>query len=803
MPSTNKYLRLTIGSKQVQISDPEQLPISIDYALEDPENFQNKSAAQALGINVPATLLNDIAGNTFRNTDIMDLTDGNAFRSNQRFVLDENGYEIMIGKAMLKSATHDSLPKDYSYDLYGDNADWVVDMQDATLFDFLQHINFDFTKEGIIASWNYDGTDPDLPYVFAPVRYRQPMGGSFVDSNNVAQVIDDNMRPVYMKPSLSKYWILFWGFKKFGYRISSGFLDSEYFRRQVMPWTWGNFLGSDGTLLDTHKFQAKSERDIYYSAPNGHHTFFWDLKVTTINFQNTPGDYVYDAPNAEMKWNYNSPDYGPLEAGFHLQIDMNARPIGWASATTIEVFWYKNGVQQGDPETIVHISDTSLIPGLGGQSDRDIKNVYFKPLVQLGDIISAKVFVDATSSKLGHYNMTANVLAFEIEYFSTPIGGKINFQNFIGFKKYKFLDFFRGVIDEFNLSLNTDPVNKIVYIEPTHAYSITDDPTDTNPGYFVDDFIEWNGKEDLSKEWKMNNFSDYNRELTFKYKDDSNDGILKLIQDRNINTVATGKYVFPERFTKGTTKVENRFFAATMHYDVDQWKTLGTEDNAGIAPQMVCMVPENVSNTSNSASDNTFTPKSCYYAGLVTGVGAWRFDKNILFGDNGIRQEFPYMFAVNYKPGGENDPIFSYSDEKISDGAGGFVIGKGLLKRFYWQRLAIMRNGQWYNTWFRLKNVDVSGQLHREYISYKGHRWELIQISGYKPLQEGSTTCLLRRWAPIAVTDYDNTYPSADNVLATNVITLPNPNQDTPTDTYLLDLVYAQLKCLTSDIPTL
>ena len=51
------------------------------------------------------------------------------------------------------------------------------------------------------------------------------------------------------------------------------------------------------------------------------------------------------------------------------------------------------------------------------------------------------------------------------------------------------------------------------------------------------------------------------------------------------------------------------------------------------------------------------------------------------------------MFAVNYKPGGENDPILSYSDEKIGN-EGNYIVGKGLIKRFFWQRLAIMNDGR-------------------------------------------------------------------------------------------------------------
>ncbi len=170
--------------------------------------------------------------------------------------------------------------------------------------------------------------------------------------------------------------------------------------------------------------------------------------------------------------------------------------------------------------------------------------------------------------------------------------------------------------------------------------------------------------------------------------------------------------------------------------------------------------------------------KSCYYKWLVAGVGTWKIDGE-------VSQQFPFMFSVNYKDGGELDPVLSYSDEKIKSGAG-FVIGRGLLKRFYWQRLAIMRNGQWYNTWFRLNSNDVAN-LHREYKSYAGQKWELIQIKGYRPLQPQSTAVLMRKWAPVSATDFANTFPGADNVLTNTSV---NP----------LDIKYAPLKCLVSDI---
>lgn len=281
-------------------------------------------------------------------------------------------------------------------------------------------------------------------------------------------------------------------------------------------------------------------------------------------------------------------------------------------------------------------------------------------------------------------------MEFKIDYFRIPPGGNIYFDNYLGFQKYKFLDFLRGVTDEFNLSFQTDSINKVVLIEPTHDYALNDDFAQKEPGYFSDNYLKWDEKRDLEKVSTVELFNDYDRELTFKYKEDTSDGLYKLIKDRYITELACGKYVFPERFKSGSKPFENRFFGVTMHYEAQQFKNI-----TNVSPQMVCLVPENISNTSSGEAGKTFLPKSCYYKGLVSGVGGWKY--------NGVNKtQYPFMFAVNYKDGGHNDPVLSYSDENING-----VIGKGLLKRFFWQRLAIMRNGQYMNECFKLNNIDI------------------------------------------------------------------------------------------------
>lgn len=742
----SKYIRVAVDDQELDLPPIEELAISISYKLEDPENFQSKKSSEAFDMVFPATTNNQQIANAFHNPDVEDLTTAEIFRSNRAGYIEANGYELLIGKAFLHSAKHDRMPLDYEYSFYGNNADWLIDLRESTLFDFLKHLQFTFTKANIVASWQFDGNDETLPYVFAPVRYGLPMD-DYVPSVGLPQS-DRNMKPEYMRPALSKYWILYWGFKSLGYKIESDFLDTEYFRRQVMPWTWGNFLFSEGTRLNTLDFLAKGTQIV--EKLNEDFTSYWDVMASNDSIDGAfDNNGVYTYVNPEMKWTYLPAfSYGPLDAHFYFNMSITAVATA-NSDVEARIQWFKNGVR-----VINNINDngngTLLLlleaPTIGRRDYIGVVEDFFNATVDPGDTISAKIYLHTFKSGVGIARIHARVDAFELEFFRIPLGGLINFENYTGFKKHKFLDFLGGVVDEFNLQIQTDPVSKIVYMEPAHPYSLDNNFAVKTGGYFNGTHFDWEDKQDLSKVSVMRLNSDSERELFFRYKDDNNDGMLKTVQDRNLNKLAVGKYVFPDRFKAGKKEIVNRFFSAVMHYDVRQWTGFGSDPD--LAPQMITLIPENISNTSRDEAQNTFEPKSAYYKGLQTDVG-WIFD--------GIVQaDFPFMFAVNYKPGGEDDPILSYADETIGDELAP-VIGKGLLRRFYHQRLAIMRNGQYYTTFFRLNNNDVStfiiidenGKGHGLEIILHGQRWEVVEINNYKPLKEESTECLLRKWSPI------------------------------------------------------
>ena len=409
---------------------------------------------------------------------------------------------------------------------------------------------------------------------------------------------------------------------------------------------------------------------------------------------------------------------------------------------------------------------------------------FFDVEINPNDNIECSVWVEAKKTNTATVcRSNMSVLSFKTEFFKIPEGGTVDFDNYLGLQKYKFLDFFKGIVDTCNLSFATNNTDKVVLIEPTHPYSLTNNLANISGGYFKQNTLNWTAIEDVEKESEIILYSDAAREYIFKFKQDWSDGALKVVQDRNKILLGSSKYVFSERF-KDKTEFENRFFSPTMHYFCNDF-----QDVTGISPQMVCLVPENISNTSSGEAQNIFEPKLCYYKGRVSGVGGWRLKDQK--GVTEIYTDFPFMFSVNYKPGGENDPCLSYTDERIGDNESS-PIAVGLMKRFFLQRLAIMNHGVWNYTNFKITNGHISNWFHREHITMDGIRWEIINIKSYNPLNDDSTGVTLRQWFPISQRDMEFTFPSIYSVKTGKITNSSNASFDMP---------YNQLICLYGDIP--
>ena len=106
-----------------------------------------------------------------------------------------------------------------------------------------------------------------------------------------------------------------------------------------------------------------------------------------------------------------------------------------------------------------------------------------------------------------------------------------------------------------------------------------------------------------------------------------------------------------------------------MHVNYAAWA--GLADSEHPAPQLIAILPENVSGGSAEGITGSFEPKLAYYAGIreASTTGSMRYigdPADPYSGGDEIRP-IPLMFAVNYGTDGQFDPILTYCDQVINE----------------------------------------------------------------------------------------------------------------------------------------
>ena len=118
------------------------------------------------------------------------------------------------------------------------------------------------------------------------------------------------------------------------------------------------------------------------------------------------------------------------------------------------------------------------------------------------------------------------------------------------------IDFIKGVAHLFNLQFRTDMTTNTVYIEPFNEFY-----KDESLAY------DWTNKLDLSKEIEDKYEISLKERLSFQYKNDGSDGLMKYIND-SFKELGNEHHFFNyydelEGYPKGMTKFENPVFSST------------------------------------------------------------------------------------------------------------------------------------------------------------------------------------------------------------------------------------------------
>lgn len=769
----------------MEVEQVDTAPVAISYKLEDPENFEKKKGSEALNLQVPATRANSKAAGFLHGPENRESA-AEEHSKPQPCTITAEGYEVFTGKAFLREATHTDKPEGYSYDCYGNNADWLVDLRDKTLWDFVSsHIHL-FQPSTIENSWsNYSSNNSEInDYVYAPVRRLEEFAP---DGNHKNQFVT----PFDLQPSISPYWILRRAFESLGYRVTSDFFSTTFFKKLCMPWVWGSFLFTEKTRFAPFKFRAmctraEKSRSIgvwaEWVSPQPGSSNAGDPLVTAIKWdddssggtlggfdQGLPG--LYQFTNDKMM-NYTYPAdsvLGLVTMNFHLSIFYHHHSSS-DQTWRLSVYWFVTPAGQtlaASPNTSDAVASDIIVEKEVGDAEDNIVDVNRELTINPGDTVTAILRIEASSGTYGH-NWTVGQpydpngggtwpgSYLENTYIKKAIGSPVNFKDYSAFKKYKFLDLLRGLIDMFNLQVGTDPVSKTVFFEPTDGYELPDGSK--HEGYFKTTKVDWSGKQDLSKKSTVKLYAENNREFLFRFKEDNNDGGLAILEKRETIITGAAKYIFPERFTEGIEERENRFFSPVVHVRMLGWTNLLSN---GKTPQLVALIPENISQTSSEEDGQNFEPKLCWYKGRVSDNGAWRWRP---YGNAGGQTQatMPFMFAVNHQTGGENDPVLTYCDQGIG---GASVPAKGLLRRFFLTRLARMRNGKLYSTWMRLKLGEAADPLQREEKIVGASSYHLIEIKDYKPLLPETVECTMWQKALPGAADDAAIAPTALSIM--------------------------------------
>lgn len=803
----NHYIRLFLNGQPAEIESVEDLGLNISYHLEDGSDFQTKKTSEAYELSLPATRANDRIFNHFRNPNIQDLTP-NEIHKNLMPCSIEAGIVLLTGYAQLKSSHTENGIAKYLVNCYGSNGDWSIPMRDLTIADCCNQNTHTLDIATIENSWNYDGTNENEDYVYAPVRYNKP----FLDN-------DIRVVTIMLRPSISIYWILIRAFRKFGYEINSNFFDTPYFRRLVMPWTWGDFLNLNSSEADSLKFKAvgdgtpghcwlKFDTQLTIAA-----TYHWgdvhpvwgastgSQTISIANDHTLPGFdngnvYNWDGTGYNMFFTYpNTVNLGTITCHFTLRIlvQVNAQAGSWAN---LRARVYKNGIWTGQEQILCQaVASTFGNATSGGVISNGNVTVWNFDATGLnpGDQVMVKLHYHYKKSMFGGvslrvwdsfwFNGDLKLSSLEMTGITIEPGGIVDIKQYDGLKKYKVLDMLRGLIDCFDLSMVTDTFTKKVYIEPLNVYSLDDNLNNVSEGHFSANHLDWNEKRDLEKPIQTPLFSDMEKEFYMTHKADGSDGGQNKYRLQNGIEPGEVYYKFPERFKSGKKDMANRFFATSMHVFMKPMEGI-----TGIAPQMMAILPENVANRSKNESEMAFLPRIAYFKGKVdtASYGGWNWEGT-------TPPVLPFMFAVNYRHEGHKDPILTYCNQRLETG-GVAHLGIGLAQRFYIRRFIMFENGQQYIGYFYLNNNDIANWRHRERIILDGAEYHIFSINDYQALKDESTEVLLWKVAAVrrmySPTGAPTTgfFPSDPNVMNPGVA-FPSP-----------DIKYKELLLLYTDL---
>jgi len=685
-----RYVRININGTEADI-DAATLRLALDIAVETDEPGQVRGSYSKRAISLPGTSTNrDILEDIQHGTTV--LTSSNQLLP---VTVEADGIPILKGRVQLSQVIHRGQAKrvaEYKAAIYGNNADWFTQIKNKRIRDLgWSELTLDFATIEDAAknnTWEDETT-------FGLVKWKDWDQGDAV---------------THLEHSVCLFirWILYKAFRDLGYQLSGDFLDTDLFKRLVIP-------------IPIRPYEEEYAEDVVNvrASESATQTFNDFDTEFVISFNDDSTFPNFDAGN---NWDTSTDTYTAPADGYY-KFTVSFSFDSWSSLSP---------PQTNYPLLLLKKNGTEIdrVQPFGNAYE------YESDWTELSDGDTIQIIMLTGDS----YPIEISETVLNVEYEGRDIaeGQTLDMQYQIP-PQWTVKDVLLDLQRMFGLVIDTDPAAGVVTIEPRDKYTLrvrypSMSETDYEGYYYSSSAIDITEDIDVSQDSTMDLMTDLTRYYVLDYAVD--DETVGSLQETEGFRLYGGRYDFGEnRFPAGETVVNTDFFTKTFS-DTHQVIT-STGSTATVYLPVIIDGNYRLSPSASEIPDD-FGPHLLYHAGRRGGL-----DGSVNIYNTGTSAtsayDHPYLFIFNPLDPSGYDPSLAFSNETTDSG----VEVPGLMQRFHLRHLARIEGGRKFEHYVDLDAVDVAELNFRFKRQIDGGNYLLERVDGYNPLNNRPTAIRL------------------------------------------------------------
>ena len=672
---------------ELEITSHTDFPLAMTFQISDFKDITSTSGDYSKTFKFPATKNNN---NILKHLYIPNINNANNITERKPCRIISGGMYTQLGLIRITGVGgYGKVPSSYSGVFYGNNLTWASDLGDAYMNELdwgTDGENLEYNKTSIMATWQDEdcNSNPNSYIVYPITSYGQyneegdtrtiqllDTAWDYSGTGTSAKVgyfgywndgssyetptPTPDWRPaVFVKNTLDEL------FGSVGYKISSAFMDTAEFKKNV--WLLPNFKYNnpdDRVTLYATETSFTNNVDLSVGSSSGLPAIPTEDGIVRIyngSLDENDGDYYYNgagrvvldidnissnpssynisvALDNSSNLNFTNdyilvPEYGYYDINLGgLETKVARVYKGAGDDARVDKIWSRVAVEV---QTVGQSGSSSWV-AIGSSSNEMVINqdVDFDtdantPYQDMSSIsIEGRFFNKGdkiritTGLKITAQNNSQNFLVYifvkskgissflnlSIDPNNVEYGQTYNLTDVMN-PDYKQIDFIKGIAHSYNLQMTTDESTKTVYIEPFDSFY--------KP---YKDAIDWTSKlsraDETTDKWIEN---DLKRSLVFKYKSDSADAKVKVRGETYFDDVEDEypyRETLPDTFEKGDSTFENPFFAGTYNAKDNDTTGVPNIDTAYSACLWTDVVSSNDAGRPNKGFD--FLPRLLYW----------------------------------------------------------------------------------------------------------------------------------------------------------------------------------------------